>query len=128
VKKTNIKPFNLSERKPKEQEKFVYDLNNKDEEHYFQIQIMISAGKERTIRIHRNDDPYEIAANLAKTYSMKEEVKDRLAQTFLHFMSTYLRKNNKRKTTRRVTIKMNMTASGLQQSGITESDINFDKI
>ena len=89
---------------------------------------MISAGKERTIRIHKFDDPYEIATSLAKTYSMKDEVRDRLAQTLLQFMSTYLRRNNKRKTTRRVTIKMNMTHSGFQQSGITESDINFDKI
>jgi hypothetical protein len=43
-----------------------------DEDQYFQIQITITNGKERTLRIHRNDDPYDIAANLAKIYSMKD--------------------------------------------------------
>ncbi len=100
-----------------------------DEDQYFQIQITITNGKERTLRIHRNDDPYDIAANLAKIYSMKDEVKDRLAKTILQFMSTYLRRRDRRRSTRRVTLKMNMTSSGIQHSVITTgNDINFDKL
>jgi hypothetical protein len=91
------------------------------------MQITITTGKERTLRVHRNDDPYEIATSLAKIYSMKDEVRDRLAQTILQFMSTYLRKRDRRNT-RRLTLRMNMTGSGIQHSVIETNSINFDKI
>jgi hypothetical protein len=96
------------------------------------MEIALTNGKERVLKIHRNDDPYEIATNLAKIYSMKDEVKDRLAQTILQFMSTYLRKRDRRNT-RRLTLRMNMTDvtnSGLFQHSVltTGNDINLDKI
>lgn len=92
------------------------------------MQITITTGKERTLRIHRNDDPYEIATSLAKIYSMKDEVRDRLAQTILQFMSTYLRKLDKRRATRRHTLRMDMTGSNFQHSELDTNSINFDKI
>ena len=47
------------------------------------------------MRIHRDDDPYEIADNFCKIYGMKDEIKDRLAKTILKFINTYLIKNER---------------------------------
>jgi hypothetical protein len=104
-----------------------------DDDQFIQMEIALTNGKMRVLKIHKNDDPYEVAANLAKIYSMKDEVKDRLAQTILQFVSTYLRTRDRRRSTRRLTLRMNMTNvtnSGLFEHSVlnTGNDINLDKI
>lgn len=47
------------------------------------------------MRVHRDDDPYEIAENFCKVYGMKDEIKDRLAKTILKFINMYLIKQEK---------------------------------
>jgi len=52
--------------------------------------------RERTLRVHKEDDPYEIAENFCKVYGMKDEIKQRLAKTILQFMNLYLIKSNEK--------------------------------
>ena len=69
------------------------ELNENDDQ-YFSIQITIPSGKERTLKVHVDDDPFEIADNFCKVYGMKDEIKERLARTIIKFMEIYL-KNEK---------------------------------
>jgi hypothetical protein len=65
---------------------------------YFSIQIAIPKGKERNLRVHKDDDPYEIAEEFCRIYGLKEEIKERLAKTILKFMSIYLSKTKLNKS------------------------------
>jgi len=91
IKKANIKAFNITDLNKKEN-KIVEDENKEDNDNYFSIQVTIPTGKERTLRVHKFDDPFEIAENFCKVYGMKEEIKQRLAKTILQFMNLYLLK------------------------------------
>lgn len=94
VKNSWIKPFNITDLRPKDKESVI---ENQDEE-YFSIQITIPNGKERVLRVSRNDDPEEIAANFCKVYGLKQEIKSRLTKTITHFVNLYLKKDNEEST------------------------------
>lgn len=80
--------------KPKDLE----SQNSKLDEEYFSIQITIPNGKERVLRISRNDDPEEVAANFCKIYGLKYEIQKRLTKTITHFVALYLKKDMEEST------------------------------
>ncbi len=67
----------------------------KYDEDYFSIQIAIPNGKERILRVHKDDDPTQIAQEFCLVYGLKEEIKERLAKTIMNFMSIYLSKHTR---------------------------------
>jgi hypothetical protein len=67
----------------------------KYDEDYFSIQIAIPNGKERTLRVHKDDDPSQIAHEFCLVYGLKDEIKERLSKTILNFMSIYLSRHTK---------------------------------
>lgn len=110
VRAKNIQPFNITDLR-KQQDKELKemmtrtktefnDYNCHDDEEsdgndeYFTIQVKIPSGKERTIRIYEDDDPYEIANNFCKTYCMKDEIKNRLAANICNFKNTYFKQQH----------------------------------
>jgi len=89
VKKTKVKPFDITDLKPKNKEN--ESQRNLSNDEYFSIQITIPNGKDRILRISRNDDPEEIASNFCKIYGLKPEIKSRLTKTINHFVNLYLK-------------------------------------
>jgi hypothetical protein len=71
------------------------DQPEKYDEDYFSIQIAIPNGKERVLRVHKDDDPNQIAQEFCLVYGLKEEIKERLAKTILNFMSIYLSRHTR---------------------------------
>lgn len=93
VKTAKIKPFDITDLKPKETS-IENEKKFDDDDEYFSIHITIPNGKERVLRISRYDNPEELADNFCKIYGLKEEIRQRLTQTIEHFMGLYLNKND----------------------------------
>ena len=89
IKNSNIKPFDITDLKPKLDKSSI-----KDNQEYFSIQIAIPNGRERILKIKANDNAEELAENFCKVYGLKEEIKQRLTQTIEYFMKQYLYKDN----------------------------------
>ena len=89
VKNEKVRPFDITDLKPKDSS---IKENNIENEEYFSIQITIPNGKERLLKISKNDDPEEIADSFCKIYGLKSEIKARLIKTINHFVNLYLKK------------------------------------
>lgn len=91
VKNMNIKPFNITDLKGKDNLSDAKKDKIVDDD-YFSIQITIPNGKERVLRICKSDDPEIISENFCKIYGLKDEIKQRLTKTITHFVNMYLNK------------------------------------
>ena len=87
VKNSKVKPFNITDLKPKKEK-----VEQSDEKEYFTIQITIPNGKERVLKISKYDNVDEVADNFCKIYGLKSEIKQRLKKTINHFSNLYLKK------------------------------------
>jgi hypothetical protein len=55
--------------------------------------------REIKLRVYKDDDPFDIADNFCKINGIvKEELKERLAKTIIHFRNLYLQKQQKDKS------------------------------
>lgn len=87
--------------------------------------------RERSLRVHKDDDPYDIAENFCRVYGMKEEIKERLAKTILQFMSLYLIKSNDATNS---SVQINKNNEGNQQLPVhqinefSQNNLNLDEI
>ena len=87
IKKRTITPFNITDlRKEKIQKK-------KKEDDYFTMKIKIPNGQERTLKINIKNDPYKIANNFCKIYSIKENGKQKLIKNIINCQNVYLNIN-----------------------------------
>ena len=51
----------------------------------------------KTIKIYMNDDPYKVADEFCKIYSIKESVKQKLIRNIIKCQKTYKNKRDKKK-------------------------------
>ena len=79
--------------------------------------------RERTLRVHKDDDPYEIAENFCLVYGMKEEIKQRLAKTILQFMNLYLIKSSEKSQ-----LNDQVEISHHPQNNYSQNNLNLDDI
>lgn len=88
TKKEKIVPFDITDLKKK-------DDSNKDNSNkeFFTVQIKIPSGKETLIKVYLNEDPYIVAENFCKIYSLNEEILKRLSKMILDFRNIYIKKN-----------------------------------
>ena len=79
--------------------------------------------RERTLRVHKDDDPYEVSENFCKVYGMKEEIKQRLAKTILQFMNLYLIKTNEKSQ-----FNEHLSSSNNPQNNYSGNNFNLDEL
>jgi len=84
LKRRAITPFNITDMK-KERKK-----NNDD---YFIMKIKIPNGQMKSIKINIESDPYKIANEFCKVYSIKENMKQKLIKNIINCQNTYLNVN-----------------------------------
>ena len=110
LKKMNIQPFNITDMK-KLKKNEIKDIINKhnlnlsiedSEENesdgnddYITIDLKISNGITRKIKVYKNDDPMEIAQKFCKTYQINNNIKEKLAKNIEQFKLKYLNNENK---------------------------------
>ena len=87
IRKRTITPFNITDLR---KEKF---HKKKKEGEYFTMKIKIPNGQERTLKINIKNDPYKIASNFCKIYSIKENVKEKLIKNIINCQNVYLNVN-----------------------------------
>jgi hypothetical protein len=94
--KDQMQPFNITDLKNKnEEEETKKSHKKKIEEEYFSIQISVAKGKDRLLKIHKNDDPRAVAENFCRVYGLKnEDIVERLTSTIRDFMNIYLTNND----------------------------------
>lgn len=46
--------------------------------------------------MHKDDDPFEVAGSFCKVYGLKDEIKQRLAESMLKLMNKYLLDKSKK--------------------------------
>ena len=110
LKKKNIQPFNITDMKKlkKNEIKDIINKNNlnlsiEDSEEnesdgnddYITIDLKISNGITRKIKVYKNDDPMEIAQKFCKTYQINNNIKEKLAKNIEQFKLKYLNNENK---------------------------------
>ena len=88
IKRRSITPFNITDMRKRNKSK----INENGE--FFTLQIKIPNGQLRTLKIFINDDPYKIADNFCKIYSIKDSVKQKLIKNIIQCQKAYL--NNKK--------------------------------
>lgn len=76
------------------------------------------------MKVHKDDDPYEIADNFCKVYGMKEEIKQRLAKTISQFMHLYLIRSNEKS---QINDQPNLSSNN-QLNNFSQNNLNLDEI
>ena len=89
IKRRAITPFNITDMR----KKYKNNKNNKKDE-FFTLQIKIPNGQLRVIKIYMESDPYKIADEFCKIYSIKESVKRKLINNIISCQKAYI--NNKK--------------------------------
>ena len=84
LKRRAITPFNITDMKKK------IKKNNDD---YFIMKIKIPNGQMKSIKINIESDPYKIANEFCKVYSIKENMKQKLIKNIINCQNTYLNVN-----------------------------------
>ena len=84
LKRRAITPFNITDMKKK------IKKNNND---YFIMKIKIPNGQMKSIKINIESDPYKIANEFCKVYSIKENMKQKLIKNIINCQNTYLNVN-----------------------------------
>jgi hypothetical protein len=96
IRRRAITPFNITDmRNNNKNKKRMNKSNNKNKDEFFSLQIKIPNGKMKTIKIYMNDDPYKVADEFCKIYSIKESVKQKLIRNIIKCQKAYI---NKRET------------------------------
>ena len=85
IKRRSISPFNITDMKRKQKRK-----KNPENEDYFTLQIKIPNGQLRTIKIYSNSDPYKIAGEFCRIYSLKDNIKEKLIKNIIECKRAYL--------------------------------------
>ena len=88
IKKRSITPFNITDMKKKKKKR--ENLNSE----FFTLQIKIPNGQLRNLKIYLKSDPYKVADEFCKIYSIKESVKKKLIKNIIECQRAYL--NNKK--------------------------------
>ena len=83
LKRRAITPFNITDMKKEKQK-------NND---YFIMKIKIPNGQMKSIKINIESDPYKIANEFCKVYSIKENMKQKLIKNIINCQNTYLNVN-----------------------------------
>ena len=89
IKRRAITPFNITDMKKKRKK------NKKEKEDFFTLQIKIPNGQLRVLKIYMKNDPYKVADDFCKIYSIKESIKKKLINNIINCQKTYL--NDKRR-------------------------------
>ncbi len=89
IKRRAITPFNITDMKKKRKK------NKKEKEDFFTLQIKIPNGQLRALKIYMKDDPYKVADDFCKIYSIKESIKKKLINNIINCQKAYL--NDKRR-------------------------------
>ena len=76
------------------------------------------------MRVHKDDDPYEIAESFCMVYGMKEEIKQRLAKTILQFMNLYLIKSSEKS---QIDEAVNISNHN-QQNNFSQNNLNLEDL
>jgi len=85
IKRRTITPFNITDmRKDRKKEK---------KEECFIMKIKIPNGQMRTLKININSDPYKIANDFCKIYSIKDNVKQKLIKNIINCQNICLKNN-----------------------------------
>ena len=86
LKKRPITPFNITDMRKEK-------IKKKIKDDYFTMKIRIPNGQERTLKINIRNDPYKIANNFCKIYSIKEKGKQKLIKNIINCQNVYLNVN-----------------------------------
>ena len=89
IKKRSITPFNITDMRKKKER-----IENLRNDEFFTLQIKIPNGQLRTLKIYIKSDPYKVADDFCKIYSIKESVKKKLIKNIIDCQKAYL--NNKK--------------------------------
>ena len=89
IKRRSITPFNITDMKKRKKGR-----KNIENEEFFTLQIKIPNGQLRTLKIYLKNDPYKVADEFCKIYSIKESVKKKLVKNIIDCQRAYL--NNKK--------------------------------
>ena len=84
LKRRAITPFNITDMRKKKRNKHI------ENEELFTLQIKIPNGKLRTIKIDLKSDPYRVADNFCKIYSIKESIKQKLINNIIGCQKAFL--------------------------------------
>ena len=84
LKRRSITPFNITDMRKKNKDK------KKGNEDYITLQIKIPNGKLKTIKIDMKSNPYKIADNFCKIYSIKDNIKKKLIKNIIECQRAYL--------------------------------------
>ena len=85
IKRRTITPFNITDMKK--------DRKKEKKEECFIMKIKIPNGQMRTLKININSDPYKIANDFCKIYSIKENVKQKLIKNIINCQNICLKNN-----------------------------------
>ena len=88
IKRRSITPFNITDLRKRNKKK----INENGE--FFTLQIKIPNGQLRTLKIFINNDPYKVADDFCKIYSIKESIKKKLIKNIIHCQEAYLNNKN----------------------------------
>jgi hypothetical protein len=89
IKRRSITPFNITDMKKKNKK------NKKEKEDFFTLQIKIPNGQLRVLKIYIKNDPYKVADDFCKIYSIKDSVKKKFINNIINCQKAYL--NDKRR-------------------------------
>ena len=91
IKRRAITPFDITDMRNKNKKRN-NKSNNKNKDGFFSLQIKIPNGKMKTIKIYMNDDPYKVADEFCRIYSIKESVKQKLIRNIIKCQKAYINK------------------------------------
>ena len=94
IRRRAITPFDITDMKNK-YKKRSNKSNNKNKNEFFNLQIKIPKGKMKTIKIYTNDDPYKVADEFCKIFSIKENVKQKLIRNIIKCQKAFINKRDK---------------------------------
>ena len=86
IKRRTITPFNITDMKRKRTKE-----KNND---YFTMKIKIPNGQMKNLKIYIKSDPYKIANDFCKIYSVKDDVKRKLIKNIINCQNVYLKVKN----------------------------------
>ena len=91
IKRRSITPFNITDMRKRYKNK---QNNNNKKDEFFTLQIKIPNGQLRVIKIYMKSDPYKVADDFCKIYSIKDSVKRKLINNIISCQKAYI--NNKK--------------------------------
>ena len=87
IRKRNITPFNITDMKKER-------INKEKDNNYFIMKIKIPNGQMKNLKIYMNSNPFKIANNFCKIYSIKDNTKQKLINNIIECQNYYLNVKN----------------------------------